>query len=83
MYDYFVKNGYQGPLYYSAIKAWLETMGFTFSDYHREGEAHCRYIYINGQLSGECWVNHREEIDNATLEYIGDNDLMQYCDATL
>jgi len=83
MYNYFISKGYHGPLYYSAVKAWLEAKGFSFKEKRDYGESPCRYIYINDILSGEVWVNHYQELDNATLEYIGDNDLMQYCDANM
>ena len=83
MYSYFISKGYHGPLYYSAVKTWREGKGFSFKETRNYGESPCRYIYINDILSGEVWVNHYEELDNATLEYIGDNDLMQYCDANL
>lgn len=83
MYGYFIKNGFEGRRNTSEVYAFLETRGFTFQDYIHEGEQVCRYIYLNGQLTGECWCNYREELEHDTLVYIEDNDLMSLCDANL
>lgn len=83
MYSYFIENGFQGERNTRELYAWLRKKGFTFEDYNREGEAHCRYIFINGIRSGECWCNFEEELDYYTLIYIADNDLMSLCDANM